>query len=112
MAKYPTTERVSSGQLKVDDLLLVRNRQSDRILLPGTTWVQGEGFVADPANNGEIEVPAGLHRVLTVTSTLERSNYSRRARRVYQVVLQFSDDSTRRVIERDQTTRVNRVVRS
>ena len=108
--KYPTTERVTAGKLAEGDLLLVRARQSDGILLPGARWDRDlSAWLGEDGKVGTAFLPAGLHRVLQVRSALYQST-GRRARRIYQVVVRASDDSTVQAFDLDQTVRVNRVV--
>lgn len=96
--KYPPTTRVTAGKLHVGDTILVRERQSDAILVRGND-------IGDP--NREV-VPPGTYEIRDIESYLDQGG--RRANRHYVLTLQAVDRVESYVIDVMFITRLNWIV--
>jgi hypothetical protein len=89
--------------LSTGDVLLVRERQTDRLAVNGAWFTRNDdGGWTEPE-----WVPPGLHTVETIDVEMGRDG--RRARRTYTVHLRSSDDQTVRYVKADPSLRFNRV---
>lgn len=82
--KYPTTERVTTSRLALDDEVLVRARRSDFIPLQGAYETTGYHAWSNP-------LPVGRYRVTAEPLAYHKPS-GRKASRYYLVALRNAED--------------------
>ena len=99
-SKYPPSERVSAGKLKVGDQVLIRDRQSDQPYGTSTYDAETKEWTTSP-------FPSGVWTVLSTSSELIGGR--RKATRIYTIRLEHPG-AGERTIESTPVQRFNRVV--
>lgn len=103
MSKYPASERVTAGSLRVGDSILIRERGSDALDLAGQDGI---------AWTDRRTIPTGIHEITAIESELRRAH--RRSSRYYFVTVATLDAQTGQpiTVETSQVQRYNRVTES